>query len=223
MSEAKPFQLSDGMIRIHRIITRGLEVILDQSPDYSLSGFPDAAIRDGFLNYTHCLLTTLAGHHESEDAITFPAFRAVLPAAPYADLDAEHRAMDPLLREGRTVLDRLKAGGPAEALLIDLHRITGDLARIWYPHIETEERFFDAEKVGRVMPLPEQGQLAPRLAEHAQRVSVPDYLVIPFLLYNLPAAERAEFASIMPPVLVEQMIPVVWKNHWASMRPFLLE
>jgi hypothetical protein len=59
--------------------------------------------------------------------------------------------------------------------------------------------------------------------EHSQEYSKPDFLVIPFLLYNLPLEDRIIFSQGMPPILTEQMVPVVWKDKWAPMKPFLLQ
>jgi hypothetical protein len=58
--------------------------------------------------------------------------------------------------------------------------------------------------------------------EHAQQHTVPDYLIVPFLLYNLPPDKRTFFAGEMPPVVTEQLVPVAWKDKWAPMKPFLV-
>jgi hypothetical protein len=44
----------------------------------------------------------------------------------------------------------------------------------------------------------------------------------PFLLYNLPTEERAIIAQAMPPIVTRQLVPVVWKEKWEPMSPFLL-
>ena len=38
----------------------------------------------------------------------------------------------------------------------------------------------------------------------------------PNLLYNLPPEERANMAQAMPPVVLEEMVPVVWKDKWPA-------
>jgi hypothetical protein len=48
-------------------------------------------------------------------------------------------------------------------------------------------------------------------------------LGVPFVLYNLPAQERAIQARTMPSAVVEELVPVVWKEQWAPMQPFLLD
>jgi hypothetical protein len=47
--------------------------------------------------------------------------------------------------------------------------------------------------------------------------------VVPFLLYNLPPEERAIFSQGMPPVVTQELVPVVWKEKWSPMKPFLLD
>jgi hypothetical protein len=46
---------------------------------------------------------------------------------------------------------------------------------------------------------------------------------MPFVLYNLPAEERAILAQKMPPIVTQQLLPVDWKEKWAPMQPFLLD
>jgi hypothetical protein len=45
---------------------------------------------------------------------------------------------------------------------------------------------------------------------------------VPFALYNLPDEERAILARTMPPKVIDELVPVVWKEKWAPMQPFLL-
>jgi hypothetical protein len=42
-------------------------------------------------------------------------------------------------------------------------------------------------------------------------------------LYNLTREDREAMATMIPKTLVEEMVPVVWKEKWAPMKPFLLE
>ena len=51
----------------------------------------------------------------------------------------------------------------------------------------------------------------------------PHYLVVPFMLYNLEPVPRSMLASRLPSEMTDQLVPVVWKDRWASMKPFLLE
>jgi hypothetical protein len=43
------------------------------------------------------------------------------------------------------------------------------------------------------------------------------------MLYNLEGADRAHFMAVLPPEITQQLVPVVWKDEWAPMKPFLLD
>jgi hypothetical protein len=62
-----------------------------------------------------------------------------------------------------------------------------------------------------------------RAGQHTQQNTGPDYLVLPFILYNMPPEARELFAKGLPPILTERLVPVDWKDQWAPMKPFLLE
>jgi hypothetical protein len=47
-------------------------------------------------------------------------------------------------------------------------------------------------------------------------------MVMPFVLFNLLDAERAMMSQGMLPVVTQQLVPVVWKDQWMPMAPFLL-
>jgi hypothetical protein len=69
----------------------------------------------------------------------------------------------------------------------------------------------------------EQARMIKQFVEHSQQYMKPDFLVIPFLLYNLPQEERTLFSRAMPAILIEALVPVVWKEKWAPMKPFLIQ
>jgi hypothetical protein len=50
----------------------------------------------------------------------------------------------------------------------------------------------------------------------------PPFLIVPFILYNIPADKRTMLTSQMPPQIIEQLVPINWKDQWAPMKPFLL-
>ena len=98
------------------------------------------------------------------------------------------------------------------------------MADLWHPHIAIEERdIYDVETIAGVMDLDENVRVGQMLAEIAQQHVEPAYLGVPWLLYNLPPDVRAIVAQTMPPVMTQELIPVVWKDKWAPMKPFLLE
>ena len=107
---------------------------------------------------------------------------------------------------------------------INLRRLSDTLARLddsWQPHIQMEFDQFIA-LADALIPVEEQLRLTRLFGEHGQQHSGPPYLTVPFLLYNLPAEERALFAQGMPAEVTQHLVPVVWKEQWASMAPYLL-
>jgi hypothetical protein len=74
-----------------------------------------------------------------------------------------------------------------------------------------------------LMDVDEHVRLGGLLAEHSQEHMQAPYLGIPFVLYNLPAEERAVMTQRMPPAITQQLVPVDWVEMWAPMRPFLLD
>jgi hypothetical protein len=73
------------------------------------------------------------------------------------------------------------------------------------------------------MTIPEHIDMAQKAAAHSQQHSQPAPLAVPFLLYNLEGEDRAFFLAVMPPEVTQQLVPVVWKEEWAPMKPFLLD
>ena len=94
---------------------------------------------------------------------------------------------------------------------------------MWRPHIQIEEQHFDLKLVGELLPAEEHLRLLKSIAEFSQANSGPPYLTIPFILHNLASEARAVLAKSMPAEVIEQLVPVVWKEQWQSMKPFLLE
>ena len=64
--------------------------------------------------------------------------------------------------------------------------------------------------------------LGQKAAAHSAAHAQPAPWAVPFLLYNLEMEDRAHFLSVMPAELTQQLVPVVWKDEWAAMKPFLL-
>ena len=54
------------------------------------------------------------------------------------------------------------------------------------------------------------------MSQHRPGGGPPDPVVVPFILYDLPAEDRAIMAPHMPPVVTQELVPVVWKEHWAE-------
>ena len=98
-----------------------------------------------------------------------------------------------------------------------------NLDAIWEPHIDLEERYFSKDAINAAINLDEQKRIGDAFARLSQEHSGPPHWVIPFILYNLEPNERAMMAANLPPAIVNELVPIVWKDQWAPMKPLLLE
>jgi hemerythrin-like domain-containing protein len=211
------------MLRIHRVITRSLDVSSERSAHFAREGYPDAATREGFVLYVQTLASVLSVHHLAEDEVAFPDLRDRLPDEPFDELMAEHRVMEEILEELQAIAEAVAAEAEAGDSLNDLNRAVTRLADLWHPHIQKEERFYDVERMAALMDVDEHVRLGGMLAAYSQEHMQSPFLGIPFVLYNLSTDERAILAQMMPPAVTQQLVPVDWKEMWAPMRPFLLD
>lgn len=223
MSEMGQPNIAADLIRIHAIVTRGLKVSMENSQVFAQEGFPDASFREGFVSYVQSLASVLHGHHLIEDDLAFPRLREKLPGAPYDSLMAEHRAMIPVLEEIKAASEAVATEAEPGPALTELNQALTKMADMWHPHIQQEEEHLTVEVAGALFSAEEHIEMAQMFAKHSQEHSGPDYLVVPFMLYNLSPEERAILAQAMPPVITQELVPVAWKEKWVPMAPFLLD
>jgi len=222
MSNTNPPDLAQDLLRIHRAITRGISVSAEKGAEFARHGFPDPGTRQGFSDYARSLAAVLEAHHLGEDEVAFPFFRERLPSPLYDRLSADHRQIEALLPRLKQAAANVAADGSQadlDQLVADLHT----LAAIWTPHIGLEEEHFSSQAIAAVMTLEEQGRMSGAMAKHSQDHATPGYLALPFTLFNLHADDRAAMAAAMPSVVMNQLIPFVWKDQWAPMKPFFLD
>lgn len=212
-----------GLLTIHAVITRGLRVSLESARRFIESGFPDPITQQGFANYIQALSIEIDVHHNMEDHLAFPKLQEVLPEAPYELLVSQHQSMLPLLEGLNAFVQKCQAGDQSTAALIELEGYLRKFDELWHPHIGIEEEHFTVEKLAEFMPPEVHLSLLQTFGAYSQQHSDPAYLTIPFILYNLEPEARQIMARGMPPEVVQNLVPVVWKDKWASMRPFLLE
>jgi hypothetical protein len=222
MLELKQSNVGVSLLCIHRVITRGLNVTAEMSRAFAEDGFPNARAREGFACYAHSLTEILNAHHLTEDELVFPYFRALIPDAPYADLAANHQAMTLILAEARAAVKEIESNEECGPALGKLHQSVSEIADIRGPHIAKEEQYFNVADLTMLIEPEEHARLNNIYMEHSQQNAQPDYLVVPFMLYNLNDEDRKVFENEMPPVVTEQLVPVVWKEKWAPMVQFLL-
>jgi hemerythrin-like domain-containing protein len=223
MSKSNRPNIGADLARLHSIVTRGLEVAIDHSQSLAQQGYPDAATREGFISYVRSLTSVLHAHHLTEDELAFPYFRDLMPDTPFDSLTVEHQEMTPLIDQIEMVIEKVEADPHAAEPLNDLNRALIKVRDLWHPHIELEEDHLSPEKADELLSVEEQIELGKRFAQHNQEHAKPDYLVVPFLLYNLTPEERAIFSQGLPPVVTQELVPIAWKDKWSQMKPFLLD
>jgi hypothetical protein len=222
MSDPAPPNVAKDLLRIHGVITRGLNVSIERGRLFAQSGYPDASTRKGFIAYVGSLVSVVHAHHLVESELFFPYFRNILPDAPFDLLLTQHRDLEPLLQETQAATAEVSAEGRAGAALARLNGLLGRIVEFWHPHIRIEEDHFSVERVATLIDANDHEALAKAAMTHSQQHSGPAHLVVPFLLYNLAPDERFGFTRWMPPVVTRLLVPIVWRWRWAPMRPFLL-
>ena len=210
--------VGNDLIRIHKVVTRALEVSRKNSQDAASLAESD---QPGFTLYVRALTILLHGHHASEDELAFPFWRKRLPEGPFDQLSAQHRQMVGFLEKIEGWLE----AGPASwqvDLRSELQSTLAGLQTLWLSHIRVEEASMGPENSSKYLTPEENGQLSQQMAEHSQAHSQPGELVMPFCIYNLSGEDRAEFVRLLPAVITQQLVPLAWKAAWAPMLPFLL-
>ena len=222
MSDTIQADLAGDLQRVHRVATRAIQVSLDHAQQFSQGGFPDDATRSGYYNYVQCLSTLLHAHHSGEDEIAFPQLQIRMPTAPVDELCVDHEKMQVILNKINRLLDRVNAGERDAAILAELSHELDQLSKMWSSHIHLEEDVFSYKKVRQVFKDVEQLDLSQQMSEHSQKLASGNIQFMPFFLYNLAPEDRAVMERLMPPVLINELIPKVWRAQWSSMDPFLL-
>jgi hypothetical protein len=214
--------LGSLLLLIHQSITRGIQISRIYAQIFGKGGFPDTPFKQGLSDYLGSLSSVLKAHLVSEDDLAFPRFREIIPEAPYDQLQSQHRAMAALIDALSRGADDITSESANGLTLGRIGQVLTELQEIWGPHIKVEESYFTAERIDRLMGAVEQDRLAAAIARLTMEHSGPDYLVIPFTLHNLAPASRATLAEAMPPVVTRQLVPVVWREKWRNMMPFLM-
>ncbi len=221
MSVVPQTDLVGGLLRIHAVITRALEVTAEYCSAAAGPDVSSPSVHEEFFTYVEALGAVLHGHHTTEDELTFPYLRERIPDLPYDRLTAEHQQVAAAVQE---IADAIAAGrsGDREGGKQAVGRSLTRISQVWGRHIADEERFITPERIDATVSVEEQQRLVDRIAEHMRTHATPDYLAMPFVLYNLPPSERAAMAAMLPPVVTQQLVPIVWADKWRPMKRFLL-
>jgi hemerythrin-like domain-containing protein len=223
MTETQGSDLPVTLVLIHRVLTRGLDVGLRYTEEFTREGYPDPATGAGLALYLQMLAGALYLHHSAEDQIGFPLLREKLPDVPVDRLTAEHEQMAAILEELAPILDRMRGEAEEGPLLEAARAELVKLAQIWPAHIRIEETNISVKKLVALIGPDALAEWLQQMGQHRPEGSPPDPVVVPFILHNLSAEDRATMAQYMPPVVSQELVPVVWKEHWAPMKPFLLD
>ncbi|MDX9947593.1 MAG: hemerythrin domain-containing protein [Bacteroidales bacterium] len=205
-----------GMLSLHKIISRSLNISIGKCDEYIVKqGVPSGEVK-GFSLYLSNLSRITHSHHLSEDDIVFPYLEDYIDA-PYKLLKDDHNDMARILEALDQSIMELSSGG------IDRLRVVLDeFDKLWGPHIKMEEESFTSEKLKAVIGMKEQEAIIQKLGEHGLKNAGPGHFALPFLFYNLEGKDREDFMESIPWIVKKVLVPVIWKNQWKPMRPFLL-
>ncbi|HEX2921033.1 MAG TPA: hemerythrin domain-containing protein [Bacteroidales bacterium] len=204
--------VTEGMLRIHKLLSRSLDVSISKCDEYVKTGIPSSE-REGFLMYLTTFIRVMHAHHAGEDDVVFPRFTGVINA-PYTRLKEDHIAIS-------AILDNLEKDVATLDDLPETRKKLADIQVLWNPHIKAEETSFAASNLTRLSEK-EQLALLDEVGKHSQKSSGPGSITIPFVLYNLNEEDRQEFLKDFPWVLRKVLIPILWRPKWKAMDPFLL-
>jgi hypothetical protein len=213
--------LAQDLLRIHKVITRGLTVGVTRGKEFLADGFTSEGIQRGFSDYIQSLGSVLAAHHLGEDTVAFPALKERLPSAPYVRLAADHKKIEAALTPVSKSIAEVAGANPVSGLggVVDGLR---KIMAIWPSHIGVEETSFGSNAIARVMTAEEQADISVSMAKHSQAHAGPPFLVLPFVLFNLSGAERTAMSATLPASVME-LVEKEWKEKWSPMRPFFLD
>lgn len=216
----------DVLNRIHKVLTRGLDVTIDNSLAFAKTGFPDKSMAVGFFRYVKSFLITLYAHHLTEDEIAFPFLQRQVPTLRLDGLVFQHQQMVPHREAIKALIEKVAEDPESDTSesLTKIAEAATNLRVLWLMHINAEETYFTSESItATTFPKEDQANIMRQTVEYNQKYCHPAAWVVPFLLYNLRAHDRAKLAETLQPQLTKVLVPIVWKNEWAPMKPFLLD
>ena len=213
MNQTHP--INDGLLMIHKIISRGLKNAIKKCHDFENSDTVTPVAIQGFSQYLTALKNIVHSHHLGEDDVVFPFFRSKLEA-PFDLLAEDHKQISKILEELDRIVPQLTSEkiGQVASLLEKM-----DI--LWEPHCRIEEQWFSVEKLESLAEKPDEEKLAEEVSKHGLKHAGPGYLALPFVLYTLDSEERKAVNSDLPWMVKRVLLPVVWKKRWKAMEPFL--
>jgi len=205
-----------GLLRIHKIISRGLGVSIRKCDEYLMKQGLTPSEYNGFSMYLSTLKWVTHSHHLSEEDIAFPYFKDFIEA-PYNKLREDHHEMAHILDSLDKCLPEVSSGKVSK-----LYEVLLEFDKLWSPHIKIEEENFTSEKLHSVIGMKEQVDLVKKLGEHSIKNSGPGPLALPFLFFNLEGRDREDFMKPIPWIAKKVLVPLIWRSQWKPMSPFFL-
>lgn len=222
MSNGNQPNVGEDFIRFHKIITRGLDVALQNVDSFLNKGIFEKS-KEGFLKFLQTFSSFVEGHHLVENEKVFPYFMNKIPEVPYDRLMDEHKEIKSALKKINQGITELKSGKDDLKPLKLLKSGLVQIDVIWHPHIQIEESLLYERVESLQIDSEEMARLRKEVTEFFQEHTGPPYLVAPFALYNLSPEDRAILASGFPEAVTKKLIPIDWKDEWTPMKPYLLK
>lgn len=223
MSDSNNPSVARDIYFIHLVITRSLNVALEHCQSCKNQKIDNHSLESGFLTYVQSLVTLLDSHHIVEDEVIFPYFQGKLENAPFETMNSQHLEMLPVLEQMKVTIDNLTNNSAVSDNLSTLQQLLIQIRDIWEPHFQLEELYLTPENISNIIDQEEEIRLTHLFAQEAGKHIHPDYLLIPFILYNLSPENRAVMSQVFPPFLIEKVASSDWQSQWKPMSPFLIE
>jgi len=223
LSEKYQPDLGEDYIKLHKVMTRGISVSLENINKFLKIGALEKLSRQGFLNYVQSFSWVLHGHHMVEDEKIFPYFKDKLPEVPYNHLIKEHKIFNQGLKEINSATNNLKSNNDELQSIKLLKSGFDKLDNIWDNHIQIENSQLYGKMRGLNMDPEDMLKIENESRAFFQDHSGPGYMVIPFVLFNLSLDDRKVITQGFPDVVTSKLLFGDWKDKWISMQPFMLE
>ncbi len=223
MSNEDQPNIGYNFILFHKIITRSLEVAIQNVNKFLERGAMETSNREGFLNYLESFSSLLEAHHLVENEIIFPYFMDKLPKVPYKKLMAEHTEIKASLQEINNGISDLNSGKEELRSLKLFKSGLSQIDEIWHPHIQIEESTLYEQVESLNITSKETIRIINESSKFNQEHTDPPYLIVPFVLYNSTPHDRAILAKVFPEIIIKKLVPIDWKDKWTPMQPFLLK
>lgn len=214
--------LAGSTLLIHKMISRSVNVSVEWGEKFLQQGFENDHLQDGYIKYVKCLLKNLEHHHLVEDDVVFPFFQAKLPNTKFDQLEEEHKMISRLIMELSSIPLLNNDETNIQNDVTDIYQTLSKVSDLWFKHIRFEEDDF-INRLGDFVSQDESLSLLEKISTYRDDLFEPYSLTMPFILFNLEPEERQIMAMELPPEVVEELIPVVWKAEWETMTPFFVE